>query len=386
MANPVARQHSEESGLRPQLLKHTLLVATLFLFGQVHATVPSSPPQYYPIDRFNNGGYINRQGEVAIPRQFHYAGPFSEGLAFVMLDGRRCGYIDEQGKFAIGPQEDWNWGEDFKEGIALVSWDRGESFPGTLLHSYAYIDRNGKYISSLRFAIASSFHEGLARVLVDSFYGYIDRRGRLAIRPRFGEAGDFSEGLALVRDGKVRTGAFVLDRKPRSYIDRRGRKVLAEHESLFFRGSFKCGLAPFGKPGWNGKDGYIDRRGRVAVSARFKEAYEFSEGRGMILDSGKIGWVNSSGKVVIPPMYGSGERHRYREGLAAVRTDSGWGYIDTSGMMVIPVRFTYADDFTGGIARVAMGSVERPREAYIDRLGRYVWTSWAPGEEPKRPR
>jgi hypothetical protein len=261
------------------------------------------------------------------------------------------------------------------------------SFPGTGLRSYAYVDRNGKYISGLRFAIASSFHEGLARVLVDSSYGYIDRRGRLAIRPRFGEARDFSEGLALVFEGKVPAGTIILKREPRLYIDRRGRKVLAERESLFFRGNFKGSLAPFRKPEWKGKAGYIDRRGRVVISGRFEEAYEFSEGRGMILDSGKIGWVNSSGKVVIPPTYWSGDRHGFSEGLAAVRTDSGWGYIDTSGKMVIPVRFTYANDFVGDIARVAISdSGHGAREAYIDRQGRYVWTSWAPGEEPKRRR
>ncbi len=53
------------------------------------------------------------------------------------------------------------------------------------------------------------------------------------------------------------------------------------------------------------------------------------------------------------------------KGLARVKKNGKWGYVDGSGTVVIPPRFDYARDFTGGTARVRIGS----REAAIDRRG-----------------
>ena len=72
------------------------------------------------------------------------ADPYANGLALVAI-GRRFGYIDAQGKFAINPQ-----------------------FEG-----------------------AGSFDDGLAPVLMNGKWGYIDRAGKLSINPQFDEAGKF---------------------------------------------------------------------------------------------------------------------------------------------------------------------------------------------------
>jgi len=61
----------------------------------------------------------------------------------------------------------------------------------------------------------------------------------------------------------------------------------------------------------------------------------------------------------------------FSEGLAAVSLPSGRsGYINHEGRMVIPAQFGIACPFTGGIALVFEGG----RVGYIDRTGEYIWS------------
>lgn len=328
----------------------------------------------YSIETPEGTGYINRQGEVVIPARFEYAGQFCEGLASVYLADAGRGYIDERGEFVIGPQSDWTWGYDFSEGLARVTWYAGVGHPGTTLKDHAFIDRQGNFITSRKYRSAGDFSEGLARVLVDSLFGYIDRRGRLVIPPRFERADDFSEGLARVWEKYPRDATIPY------FINRRGKKVLDLGDSIYLRGGFHEGLAPFRLRGRHRKCGYVDKRGRIVIAPTLPAAYAFNEGRGRILDGDKIGWIDRAGTVIIAPQYRR-LSHDFSEGLAAVITDSGWAYIDTTGAIVTPAGSSAGGDFRGGLARVTFYTADGRRTAYINRKGEYVWKSWA----DKRP-
>jgi hypothetical protein len=64
--------------------------------------------------------------------------------------------------------------------------------------------------------------------------------------------------------------------------------------------------------------------------------------------------------------------HAFSEGLAVARRlpDGNAGYIDASGRTVIPFRFSFADSFQGGRARVEVS--EKRGDGLIDRDGRWV--------------
>ncbi len=66
-------------------------------------------------------GYIDRTRAIAVKPEFAQAGDFSEGLAWVTLDGQspqKWGYIDTKGAWVIQPQFiEAHW---FKEGVAAV--------------------------------------------------------------------------------------------------------------------------------------------------------------------------------------------------------------------------------------------------------------------------
>ena len=59
----------------------------------------------------------------------------------------------------------------------------------------------------------------------------------------------------------------------------------------------------------------------------------------------------------------------FSEGLAAVKKDDLWGYIDASGKMVIPPRYHWAQEFEDGRAEVTLPDGD---EVIIDRTGNVV--------------
>jgi hypothetical protein len=63
--------------------------------------------------------YIDKNGEIVLPTQFFYAGPFHEGRAIVYdATMNKWGYIDRKGKTAIPLQYDSV--SDFSDGLACV--------------------------------------------------------------------------------------------------------------------------------------------------------------------------------------------------------------------------------------------------------------------------
>jgi hypothetical protein len=80
----------------------------------------------------------------------------------------------------------------------------------------------------------------------------------------------------------------------------------------------------------------------------------------LIRENGKLGYINSAGKVIIRPQYNKADE--FYEGLARVQTGGKWGYIDATGKVVITPRFDCADNFSEGLARVIVGK----KYGYVD--------------------
>lgn len=78
------------------------------------------------------------------------------------------------------------------------------------------------------------------------------------------------------------------------------------------------------------------------VMEQVNKPYPFSEGLARYYNQGKFGYINSSGRIAIPVRYD--DARDFSEGLAAVKvsTTSGarWGFIDMTGKWVIPAKFS----------------------------------------------
>jgi len=75
-----------------------------------------------------------------------------------------------------------------------------------------------------------------------------------------------------------------------------------------------------------------------------------SPDRFLIVDQDKTGYMDRTGKILIPAVFENG--HSFAEGLAAVRKGGMYGFIDTTGVFVIPPQYDMAGDFMRGIAVV----------------------------------
>jgi hypothetical protein len=66
------------------------------------------------------------------------------------------------------------------------------------------------------------------------------------------------------------------------------------------------------------------------------------------------------------------EAHEFREGLAAVRTEQGWSFIDRTGRLVTRESYTRVENFSEGLAAVAVGLGQAAKYGFINKQGEAV--------------
>ena len=151
-------------------------------------------------------GYIDFSGKEVLPPVYAEAFPFSGGYATARL-GDKYGFISRETlslKFrdyiSIGP---------YSEGLAHAQTLEGEGRCG-------YIDKEGKLVIPVSFAMCASFDGGLAPALKDfkGGWGYIDKNGQTVIDFKYEQAGGFRGGIARVTLGGR---SFYIDQKGFEY-------------------------------------------------------------------------------------------------------------------------------------------------------------------------
>lgn len=101
------------------------------------------------------------------------------------------------------------------------------------------------------------------------------------------------------------------------------------------------------------------------VSPMQYNKHRFSDGLALVSLNGKYGFIDKTGKVAIPLKYDVAKD--FSEGLAAVCLDA-WGYIDPTGRVVIPLNYDCAEPFENGNATVSLNGAE----FVIDKNGNRV--------------
>ena len=161
--------------------------------------------------------------------------------------------------------------------------------------------------------------------------GFIDSEGNVVIQPKYEVAEDFSEGLAHVAEYGW-GGAY-------EFINTRGEVVFQLLEGVSVLGAFHEGLCLVEV---DGKCGYIDKTGTMAIAPQFDVAYDFKYG---------VALVSSDADI-----------------------DEHWGFIDKTGREIVPMKyrraepptFWYTDD---GLLRLLDGN----ETCYFDTTGRQIW-------------
>ncbi|MBX3265737.1 MAG: WG repeat-containing protein [Acidobacteria bacterium] len=344
---------------------HLLVFIALCLLG-VDQYAPALDPFQFKLSKKETNmlhyQYVDRNGTVVLDaKRFREARSFSNGLAAVLADNQLWGFIDKTGKVAIAPTyEDVG---DFSEGLAAVRLPEDTS--GWTQTGWIFIDTAGREQFHVDFDIVYDFSENVALAQGEEAVYLIEKNGNVRklfslrdlslgpeSRPRF------REGLLVVRD--VKTGKY-------GFINAYGEMVIAPN--YVDAASFKENVARVTiNEGGSHLLGFVRKDASLVISPRFdidfdflRNSRDFSEGLAgvaLIDDSNLAGpqfiFINKAGETIFSTE--SIDVGNFYEGVTFffdIKSEK-YGYLDSSGRTIIPPRYERADDFSEGLACVAI--------------------------------
>ena len=300
-------------------------------------------------------------------------------LAVVQAD--RYGFIDHTGRVVIKPQ--FIWADDFWRGLGTVyvcghyvSIDANSTIhplrsavPGLLEirrqgPRVGFVDERGQFAIPARFDNALPFSDGRAAVQVGDKWGFIDTTGRMVIPPSFSDAYYFREGVAHVQ----------IDSED-VLINRSGQVIASGYELI--SGIVNQGRIPVTR---DGKGGYLDLEGRIAIPLAYDDVRSFSGGLAEVKKGNKWGYIDRSGQVVIPFQFDS--VGSFGSGLAPIQMGDRTVYINTSGKVAFELRAKQAASFLtqeeNSHTLTADSDVARfwtsdGKFGYVNTSGRVIW-------------
>lgn len=357
-------------------LSQLALLLICLLAGQFCFAQPQAEKQLFLIEKDGKSGFIDQSGKVVIAPRFDSVTGFSEGLALATRDGKKV-FIDTSGQTVFEAKFDIV--NNFSEGLAAVNIGETRIANIGLIGNpgrWGFIDKTGKLVIPLRFTHAESFSEGLAAIRDGDRGAFIDHTGKIIFEVPLEVTLGFHEGIA-----------GVLYRGTLAYFDRTGKQISPPLGYGPRSNSFSEGLVPVEI---KGKTGFMDRTGKIVIEPQFEAAEDFREGLAPVRVhseettwcpreptgaragfTNKWGYIDKTGKIVIPPQYESAEP--FSEGLAAIKNCDEAFFIDKTGKKIILGNFQYASSFAGGLARVDVMTKNGLLWGYIDKSGKMIW-------------
>lgn len=255
-------------------------------------------------------------GTKVMEPRYDFIGRFNDGIAVVSLDGK-MGYINKSGEEIIPPFYDD--AENFNDNLAIV----GEK------DKYGVINRTGKMVVPLSYLEIADFSEGLAAATEMELFGYINRSGTIVIPFKYESAGGFENGMAICQ----KEGFYgVIDKNDVILVP-------FEYESLqwLWNDVFKYTRGETA--------GLVNVEGTLLLPGEYDEIGTFSEGKIVVVKDGKMGYADTTGKIIIQLLFDAGKESlvesQFHNGMAVVRKNNRFGLIDSSGKMAIAP--TYED-------------------------------------------
>jgi len=253
-----------------------------------------SAQELFPIRNEESDGkpglyrYIDIKGRIRIPGPFCAAGRFHDGIA---VTAKVC-------RNPTSAQDRHNIELDFIDIQGRIKFSmRGDLFLDAPTPVYSY---------------------GLINIWQDSHCKYFDLSGKPGISAQFDDCREFEDGLA-----------YVALNKRLFFIDTSGKEVEPfDFKFTYFEGCtqsicrFRLKKQSF----------FYDKKSQRRIPGSFDSIGEFSEDKAPVSKAGK------------------------------------WGFIDKTGRLIIPYKYGYANSFEGGMA-----SVKKPNSEYyffIDSRGK----------------
>ena len=257
--------------------------------------------------------------------------------------------------------------------------------------------------------VSDMFHDGRAWFRQGDKYGFINTRGDVVIEPVYQQASNFSNGYASVNVGVIKkvTTYYIIDpdgnvvAKPASPTGKNYYEIVEWFGDcgIMEKWAFKPDKYKNSSAGFQ----YVNSKGKPLSGTVFTYAAPFDSEGFAVVGTGKLNkkatrssmgsthflayssgngfsqasttyyYINQKGKQLGKLKF-TAPPHAFSEGLAAVPGSSNakgeftWGYINPEGKTVIEQRFSSAEDFHDGRAKISVGG----KYGYIDPNGEYL--------------
>jgi hypothetical protein len=277
-------------------------------------------------DRDYHGGqtaFINHKNEVVFEIDLDGTSFFHGGRAIIMKD-KRYAFIDNTGNVIA---EGFTGLRPFYDGLAAATKDEdGEKKAG-------FINTKGEWEVPLSpYVQFDSYRDGLAFYKYERKCGFLNNTGAEVIPAEYRNATNFSEGLAAVKQSNEGYG----------YIDKSGNLKIAY--AYYKANNFNEGFAAV-MSNKTGKWGYINKKGELITEFIYKKASEFSNGLACVQQGDTLGYINTKGEWAFEPDLDWDSVERFKNGYAIFSIDGKYGAINTEGDIVIKPKFDRLRDF-----------------------------------------
>lgn len=246
---------------------------------------------------------------------------------------KRYGYKNQKGKIVIPCR--FSDAGYFSEGLAAVVRN----------NEMQYINAKGKVMMQFKdyAALGSHFDSGHAIVFLKSGYGLVNKNGDFIIKPfnfRITDEGNFYIVWQSAPGSPIK---LVLFDKTGKQLDPRSFDRLEKQENGYWMAEH------------DGHSGFLNETGKEIIPLKYSFVLTFSEHLCGVADfNNHWGYINEKGEEVIPLKYGGA--NSFSSGYALVRdttADRFFGIVNTKGIEILPCQFPGALNFRNGYAAVA---------------------------------
>jgi hypothetical protein len=335
---------------------------------------------FYVVRKNEKYGLADKKNKIIIPVKYDQVGYAGEGIFFVSKDSvpgkpypKYSGFVDSTGK-DICPVI-FRYHGKFSSGLAPVSSGR----------KWGFVDRNGKIVIDTIYDHVSNFSCNRACVTRDGKYGYIDLSGKLITEIKYST---WNVKLNPGQPFKNNFAIVEMNGKP-GMIDTAGKEILpcGEYSGIWWqeeygfyilnRGAYSDASRKIFYP--NGqlinsmdcRDPVLFRGGpRLVALSAHDSVFFYQALNGDTLNNR----IYHFGSNSIPTWYLG-----FHEGLGLIIENSNVGFIDVTGKTVVPCKYYKVTSFENGIAFVRTvtkdekGISHENFKGYIDRYGTEYW-------------
>lgn len=190
-------------------------------------------------------------------------------------------------------------------------------------------------------------------------WGFCTPEKKLVANCEYDEVRPFCEGMALV-SLKYETSYYSIFSYLSGFINHLGNLTIPIKYQYGVR-NFSEGLAAIEV---DGKYGFIDKKGEIAIPCIYSYAGDFFEGLASVMMNDHQGFINKSGKVVIDFKYGNIDRSegwilsgkdvfQFKKGVAKVKVDNKYGFIDKNDNIIVEFIYDDVENFSEGLAVIS---------------------------------